>query len=205
MPWDIEKRENEWCVIKREDGEVEGCHPTQDEAVAQLAALNAAEGKSHAEVIRVKEDGQRFMVLISSNAFKDREDEIVKERALEEYVEEFTGSKMLWWHGGNAIGKIFNAKMVGAFLVEVAKELPNRKIDLAKKDEEPMKTTVKDVWDFIEDKESDIAWGASIGFRFVKDDIEDGVFEKILKFETSVLPLEAAANPFTLARVEVLQ
>jgi hypothetical protein len=48
-----------------------------------------------------------------------------------------------------------------------------------------------------------VNWGASIGFRFVRDDIEDGVFEKILKFETSVLPLEVAANPFTFARVEV--
>ncbi len=151
-----------------------------------------------------KEDGARMMFLVSSNAFKDREEEIVRQKALEEYVNNFTGNKLLWWHGGDAIGKVIDAQMVGAFLVEIAKELPNREINLQRKaNDEPMNTTIKEVWDFVEDKDSGIDWGASIGFRFVRDDIDDGVFEKILKFETSVLPLEVAANPFTLARVEV--
>lgn len=151
-----------------------------------------------------KEDGERMMFLVSSNAFKDREEEIVREKALAEYVKNFTGNKLLWWHGGDAIGKIIDAQMVGAFLVEIAKELPNRAINLQRKaNDEPMNTTIKEVWDFVEDKETGIDWGASIGFRFVRDDIDDGVFEKILKLETSVLPLEVAANPFTLARVEV--
>jgi hypothetical protein len=151
-----------------------------------------------------KENGERLMFLISSNAFKDREQEIVRQKALEEYVNNFTGNKLLWWHGGDAIGKIVDAQMVGAFLVEVAKELPNQAINLAKKSSDPpMKTTIKEVWDFVERKDTGIDWGASIGFRFVRDDIEDGVFERILKFETSVLPLEVAANPFTFARVEV--
>lgn len=44
MPWFIEKRDDEWCVIKgtRDDpGESEGCHPTEDAAKAQMAALYA--------------------------------------------------------------------------------------------------------------------------------------------------------------------
>lgn len=152
-----------------------------------------------------KEKGERLMFLISSNAFKDREDEIVREKALEEYVKNFTGNKLLWWHGGEPIGKIVDAQMVGAFLVEVAKERPNRAINLARKaNDSPMDTTIKEVWDFIERKDTGINWAASIGFRFVRDDIDDGVFEKILKFETSVLPLDVAANLFTFARVEAI-
>ena len=43
MPWSIEKQEDEWCVIKDSDESVEGCHETEGEAKAQLAALNIAE------------------------------------------------------------------------------------------------------------------------------------------------------------------
>ena len=46
MPWKIEKRDDEYCVIKVDGGDVEGCHDTRDEARAQLAALNIAEEKS---------------------------------------------------------------------------------------------------------------------------------------------------------------
>jgi hypothetical protein len=160
MPWDIEKRGEEWCVIKRDDLSNEGCHPTQDEAIAQLAALNASEKQVGVYVF--KEDGERMMFLVSSNAYKDREQEIVRQKALEEYVKNFTGNKLLWWHGGDAIGKIIDAQMVGAFLVEVAKELPNRAINLARKaNDEPMRTTIKEVWDFIEDKDSGVNWGAT--------------------------------------------
>lgn len=42
-PWHIEKRGDEYCVIKDDDGEVEGCHPTRDEAEAQMRALYASE------------------------------------------------------------------------------------------------------------------------------------------------------------------
>jgi hypothetical protein len=167
-----------------------------------IAALKESDQKIGAYLF--KENGERLMLLVSSNAFKDREQEIVRQKALEEYVNNFTGNKLLWWHGGDAIGKVIDAQMVGAFLVEVAKELPNRAINLARKaTDAPMNTTIKEVWDFVEDKGTGIDWGASIGFRFIRDDIEDGVFERILKFETSVLPLEVAANPFTFARVEV--
>lgn len=148
-----------------------------------------------------KEDGKRMMFLVSSNAFKDREDEIVRQKALQEYVDNFTGNKLLWWHGGDAIGDIIDAQMVGAFLVEIAKELPNRGINLARKaNDPPMETTIKEVWDAVESDESGVDWAASIGFRFVRDDVNDGTFEKVLKFETSLLPLEVAANAITLAR-----
>lgn len=49
MPWDIVQSHSEcpddspWGVVKREDGELEGCHATQSEAEDQLAALYASE------------------------------------------------------------------------------------------------------------------------------------------------------------------
>jgi len=43
MPWHVEKKDDEYCVIKDDDGSVEGCHTTREKANAQLAALNIAE------------------------------------------------------------------------------------------------------------------------------------------------------------------
>jgi HK97 family phage prohead protease len=52
MPWSIEENHEScpasepWAVVKDDDGEVEGCHPSRAAAEAQLAALYAAESKS---------------------------------------------------------------------------------------------------------------------------------------------------------------
>lgn len=46
MPWHIESDSelcNGFAVIKDEDGELEGCHRSEKQALAQLAALNIAE------------------------------------------------------------------------------------------------------------------------------------------------------------------
>lgn len=43
MPWHIEKREDQFCVIKDSDGENEGCHDTEAAAKQQLAALSSEE------------------------------------------------------------------------------------------------------------------------------------------------------------------
>ena len=46
MPWHIESDNPEcegWAVVKDDDGEIEGCHATEEAAEEQLAALNAAE------------------------------------------------------------------------------------------------------------------------------------------------------------------
>lgn len=53
MPWHkvrnhAECADGEWAVVKDASGEVEGCHATEDEADAQLAALYASEKKSSA-------------------------------------------------------------------------------------------------------------------------------------------------------------
>lgn len=41
MPWDIEKRGNQFCVVKKSDGTTVKCHPNRDEAAAHMRALYA--------------------------------------------------------------------------------------------------------------------------------------------------------------------
>jgi hypothetical protein len=143
--------------------------------------------------------GLRRMIIISSNAFKDRDHEWVSKKALEDYVKDFTGNDLLMWHRGDKVGEIVSAQMMGAFLVEVAQELPDRQVDISEPGGAPMITSVKAIWDAIE-RNPDI-WGASIGFRYKAGDLDDAVYESIKKYETSLLPVEHAANPLTFARI----
>jgi HK97 family phage prohead protease len=48
MPWHVEKRDGEYCVIKDADDSNEGCHPTEAEAKRHIAALYANEPKAEA-------------------------------------------------------------------------------------------------------------------------------------------------------------
>ena len=69
MPYSIEKHGDEWCVVKDADGDVLGCHDTEDGAEAQLRAVYANEHKDliHAfmdvvnkEVSRLSQDEAGF-------------------------------------------------------------------------------------------------------------------------------------------------
>lgn len=57
VPWHVEKGHPDcpdgFAVVKDSDASVEGCHPTRDEAVAQLRALYAQEPMTAAEVIEL--------------------------------------------------------------------------------------------------------------------------------------------------------
>lgn len=152
-------------------------------------------------------DGRRLMLIITSNAYIDREEEIVSQKALETYVEQswdgdtFIASQpLLVWHGGDPIGDLIFADTHGPWLVEVAKERePSQQINLALPHEDPITTTVGAVWDAIENSKE--AWGASHGFGYRSEDRADGIYEEIYKVETSTLPAWAAANRYTLSRI----
>lgn len=150
-------------------------------------------------------DGQRLMLLVTANAYKDREKEIVSQKALEGYVSaswkdnEFIGDNpLLVWHAGDPIGDIIYADTEGPFLIEVARERPNATVNLAEEGQAPVEVEVRAVWDALEQEKE---LGASHEFYYITSDREDGVYEMIHKTETSVLPRWAAANYFTEAEV----
>lgn len=138
-------------------------------------------------------DGLRHMFVVTTNSYKDREDETITTKALNEDVDRAWKGQMaqplLFWHDDDlpSIGTRVWCDMEGPFLMEVFKELPTR---FAKK-----------VWDFIE-AHKEIKWGASHGFEYPEDKLsDDGTYKQVKKFETSVLPLEAAANAYTLSAI----
>lgn len=102
MPWFIEKRDDEFCVVKgtKEDpAETEKCHATEEAAKAHLAALYASETKEE-DVDTPPEkavqdqffvykaaDGSSRWASISNVAIKDKEFEIVTEKAYDDAIE----------------------------------------------------------------------------------------------------------------------
>lgn len=151
-------------------------------------------------------DGLRHMLIVSSNAYEDREEEIVREKALQNYVKDFqegveyaVNNDLLVWHGGDPVGRIVDAEMVGPFLIEVAEELPDSVVNLAREEEQPFLTTIRDVWDVFESPPD--YPGASIGFGYLPGEKADSTYQRIFKFETSILPVIYAANSYTFGQV----
>jgi len=198
MPVRVIKRGDQYCVVEP-SGKTVKCHPTKGKALAHSRAINANTHKALMDVLHIYkgDDGLRRALLVSSNSFEDRDQEIVSQKALESHVAQFQEGPLLFWHGGMAIGKAIDAEMRSAFLVELATELPNKVIDLAKSGEEPFLVERRHVWDMLEAHRGQ--WGVSIAFGAEKSDAEDKVFEKIVVVERSILPRKRAANSFTYA------
>ena len=155
----------------------------------------AVTGKAKQDISVVKAaDGSRYMLLITSNAYKDREDETITTPTLQEDVERnwrgdvFVGNDpLLIWHDERLkIGDIVFADVKESFLVEVAKE---DKTLLAKA-----------AFDYYESP--DEPTGASHKFAFYRHDKDgDGTYHRIRKMETSILPRSVAANSLTFGGV----
>lgn len=150
--------------------------------------------------------GLRRALLISSNNRTDRDGEIVSAEALQGYVKachddegRYIGKNvLLMWHGGEPIGKITECQFVDGFLVELAEELSDAVVNLGDGDE-VIEVSIKQAWDYIEAHQVEL--GVSQGFKYMPDDLQDGVYKRIIKLESSILPIEYASNPFTLVKV----
>lgn len=152
-------------------------------------------------------DNLRLMFIVTSNSYLDRDKETITTKALGRYVDKawavedkcLPDNVLLFWHKGEPIGDIIWTDMEGPFLIEVAKERPNKQINLTAQGKSH-KTTVRDMWDAIESATE--TWGASHGFRYPESaKSSDGTYHYIAKFETSILPQRAASNPYTFAGV----
>lgn len=133
-------------------------------------------------------EGRWRWVMLSSNAFEDRDGEVISQKALEEDVARADADgdygPLRWWHiPGFDIGDCdFNA-MHGRILVEAG----------GFKDER--------LGELIGAKASELS--GSIGFFHALDEPdEEGVYHSIRRFERSILPKEAASNPFVQLIVE---
>lgn len=137
-------------------------------------------------------DGLRYMFLITSNSYEDRDDETMTSKALEHYEAScYPGddlfhcdNPLVYWHDDDVpMGEIVAVNYSAPFLVEVAKELPS--------------PTARIIWDYAE-KHGDKA-GVSQRFGYRDEDRQsDGSFTQIFKQETSYLPDRSlAANIMT--------
>lgn len=142
-------------------------------------------------------DGLRYIGLITSNAYVDRDNEFVSEDALKQWVDSaWEGGRyqarnpLLFWHAGEPVGDVIWSDMRGSFLVEIAKERAT-----------PFAAAI---FDLIE--RDDIDWGVSHGFRDQAHDFDGRwkIYRRIDKKETSVLPLAFAANAFTTVKVKTM-
>lgn len=127
-------------------------------------------------------------VLLSSNSFEDLDREIISQEALEADVERADKDKdfgpLRWWHvPGLELGDCdFNA-MEGRVLVESGTFRHEKVAEAVSKSTDQL--------------------GASIGFLHpISEPDGDGVYYNIRRYERSLLPREAAANPSTTLLVE---
>jgi hypothetical protein len=141
--------------------------------------------------------GRRYMFMITSNGYKDRDNAHVTTKAIESYVEKcwtddgkFIGDNSHYiWHTKElgSVSDLVFADVWSGFLVELWRE----------KDQAPI---AKAFYNYVE-KHPDEKWGASQGFFASKKEIGEGVYKTIAKYESSSLPLAAASNVYTLSEV----
>lgn len=142
--------------------------------------------KAESFVVFKQEDGSSRWVSLSSNAFQDREGEIVSTKSLEEAVEnaakaETKGPLLLWHVPAAKIGDCDFQAVHERFLIESGTFADTA---LAKKALDYFNTT-------------DETLGVSIGFKHLASEKESGVYNRIRIIERSVCPLKVAANPWT--------
>lgn len=176
--------------------------------LARVGVLDRIRFRNRKPGVTIKRtaDGLRYMELITSNSYKDRDNETITTKALQQYVERSwiaddvcrTQNVLKFWHKGRAIGDIVWCDMEGPFLIEVAREKQGvfKHRGLIHK--------ISDVWDYIEAHPQE-KWGTSHGFLYksirYNPKTREVIYDHIRKFETSVLPLRYAANPFTYSGV----
>lgn len=165
-----------------------------DGTVAALRKSLTGKLKSGLSVLK-DAAGRRYMFMVTSNGYKDRDKEHVATKALQAYVDAcwtgddtaFVGDNAHYiWHVKElgSISDLMFADVWSGFLVELWREQTDNPI-------------AKAFYNFVECHD-EIEWGASHGFQGV---LKSDTFTHIHKFESSSLPLEAAANLLTLSEV----
>jgi cation transport regulator ChaB len=143
-------------------------------------------------------DGRPWLLTWTTNAFEDKDRECFSTKSIDEFVtrhESYKKKGEFWfWHlPGAKMGDIRWQAMVGRFLVEVGPF-----------DDTPMGRKWAEFFSRHSTGHPSLApdgWGTSHGYFYEVKDREDGVYDWFDKFETTVLPLAAASNPYTSMEV----
>ena len=159
--------------------------PLREKALAILKDHLSTSATPYSQCLAVYKDrnGDYRWVSLSSNAYRDRDNEIVSQKALEEDVAyaDRTGDygPLRFWHvKGWDVGDCDFNMMYGRTLIESGtfrtKELARRMIQVAPN------------------------YQISIGFKHPKNNPDpNGVYHSIRRFERSLVPAGLVANPFT--------
>lgn len=136
-------------------------------------------------------DGSPRLIVWSTNAFEDREEETFRTKALADYLAwaDKSGDRgtIDFWHiPGTDFATVKEQAMIGRFLVEVAEFDPS-----------PTGQAFKAFLEKHPRGHPEIAprgWGASPQYRYDPADRADRIYERMRKEKTSVLPAHKAAN-----------
>ena len=163
----------------------------QDKQKTMLSSLDMITDKGFA----IKEiDGEPWIITWSSNAFEDRDKEIISTKALEQWSEKINrqdvkGFFNLWHLANTDFAKKEWTGVPGRILVEAGPFLKNEKGKAAL---EFFKQHLENHQEIAPE-----GWGCSIEFKYLPDERETGIFENVEITRTSILPRFAAANIHT--------
>lgn len=146
-------------------------------------------------------DGKTWLLIWTTNAFKDRDGEIFTTKSIEEYVErhaqdEKKGEMWFWHIPGSKFADVLWQGMSGRFLVEAGPF-----------DDTYIGGAFKDFFLDHGEKHPAIAplgWGTSHGYMYRPKDREDKVYDWFEKKESSVLPRSEASNLYN-PKMEVIR
>lgn len=140
--------------------------------------------------------GNNYFVTWTTNAYKDREKETFTLKSIQNYVSahlenDFKGEYDYWHIPGSEFADITEQFVVDKFLVEIGQFKQNE-----------VGNAFKQLFVKYPEGHPEFApygWGCSQRYVYQKQDRDDGVYEWFDKEKSTILPLEEAANIFTLA------
>ncbi len=204
MPPKIVKDGDQYCLEEPDGTRVPGsCHKSKTKTRAMQIAMIMSKKQKALSIegldapiedsmiyLTRAVDGKRYIGLLSSNAYMDREGDFAALDSLKAYVDqewpddEYAGEGVvLFWHDGPPIADIVYKSVEGAFLVEIAEARDT--------------PYAHAIFEGIEKTGDEIEYGASIGPWALRARDNWHVYHVVDKPETSILPVDFAANAFT--------
>lgn len=193
LPMDASEPEPESMPAVDVEGDVERGYQSPVPVQAGMFRRLLGQQNPSATYIWRSASGLREGVIVTSNGYKDREEEHVATEALKEYVRnayedngDWKGDNRFQFYHGIDIGEVAAAGVVTGFLVEIVQERPGIVPEV--------------LWDYWQETSTDksVQWGASHGFRAQR---KDDTYVRIDKKETTVLDVADAANLATYSGV----